>query len=381
MKIVSSMSPKIQVFLSYASEDRGAVEALYGQLQEEGLSPWMDSKDILPGEQWEQRIWKAIHDSDFFCVILSNNSIHKRGFLQKEIKKALDLWEEKLSDDIYLIPIRLEPCDPPDELKRFHWIDYGEEAWPTRLLKSIEEGVERRNLRYEYHPISDAPLEIRYMQAKDVREGLPTYEAEAEYPQLSGPPGILLEDINRKLSEFALKLIADFMKGSEIQFDKDQFEGETIPVTMTLSYLEASSQAILLTDQLLSVRFSISWYGAGAAHGNQNTETLNFNLHPTKLLQLKDLFLPESDYLRLISKYCIQDLLSQGTPTPEEGASPEEKNFKSFLITANSLDFVFDPYQVDCYAAGTKEVSIPYKEMQDILDRKGPLAPLLGSES
>jgi hypothetical protein len=65
----------------------------------------MDKKDILPGERWKSSIRKAVRDSDFFLACLSANSINKRGWIQKEIKDALDIWQEKLEDDIYLIPV------------------------------------------------------------------------------------------------------------------------------------------------------------------------------------------------------------------------------------------------------------------------------------
>ena len=33
-------------------------------------------------------------------------SVNQRGFLQSEIRQALEVWKEKLPDDIYLIPVR-----------------------------------------------------------------------------------------------------------------------------------------------------------------------------------------------------------------------------------------------------------------------------------
>ena len=92
-----------QIFLSYAREDEEKVKNLYQELSDAGFRPWMDKKDILAGERWRSSLQTAIRRSDFFLACLSANSVNKRGFLQKEIKDALGIWQEKLDDDIYLI--------------------------------------------------------------------------------------------------------------------------------------------------------------------------------------------------------------------------------------------------------------------------------------
>jgi hypothetical protein len=127
-----------QIFLSYAREDEEKVEKLYQRLSEAGFKPWMDKKDIRPGEKWKTAIQKAIRDSDFFLACLSANSVSKRGILQGEVKEALDIWQEKLKSDIYLIPVRLEDCEVPENLRDFQWVDLFEEDGWTRLKEAIE---------------------------------------------------------------------------------------------------------------------------------------------------------------------------------------------------------------------------------------------------
>jgi hypothetical protein len=133
-----------QIFLSYAREDEEKVENLYQRLSDAGFKPWMDKKDILPGERWKSSIQIAIRRSDFFLACLSANSVNKRGFLQREIRDALDIWQEKLDSDIYLIPVRLEDCKVPANLCDFQWVSLFEEDGWTRLLQAIQVGMERR---------------------------------------------------------------------------------------------------------------------------------------------------------------------------------------------------------------------------------------------
>ena len=136
--------PTAQVFLSYARPDAEKVESLYQKLSNARFKPWMDKKDILPGEIWQFCIRKAIRHSDFFLVCLTANSIDKRGWIQREIKQALDIWQEKLDSDIYLIPARLEDCEVPGSLRDFQWVNLFEEDGWTQLVKAIQEGMERR---------------------------------------------------------------------------------------------------------------------------------------------------------------------------------------------------------------------------------------------
>ena len=76
----------IKIFLSYASEDYSLVSDFYDRLKKIGINSWMDKKDILPGENWERSIWRAVKNADFIILFLSNHSVNKRGFFQKEIK-------------------------------------------------------------------------------------------------------------------------------------------------------------------------------------------------------------------------------------------------------------------------------------------------------
>lgn len=138
------MKAKAQMFLSYAREDEGKVRNLYQKLSDAGFKPWMDKKDILPGERWESSIWRAIKHSDFFLACLSANSANKRGWIQKEIKEALDIWQEMLDSDIYLIPVRLEDCEVPESLCDFQWVNLFEKDGWTQLMKAIQIGIERR---------------------------------------------------------------------------------------------------------------------------------------------------------------------------------------------------------------------------------------------
>ena len=59
-----------RIFLSYTRKDADPVEKLYQLLQEAGFYPWMDTKDLLPGEVWETVIQETIKAAPFFVACL-----------------------------------------------------------------------------------------------------------------------------------------------------------------------------------------------------------------------------------------------------------------------------------------------------------------------
>jgi tetratricopeptide (TPR) repeat protein len=133
------------VFLSYAREDQSRVEEVYDRLAEAGLRLWMDKRDLLGGEQWKYAIMTAINSADFVLICLTQMSVNKRGYLQTEIRESLELWRQKLEEDIYLISVRLGECAVPDRLRPFQWIDLFQKGGFEGLVRAIQEGMRRRS--------------------------------------------------------------------------------------------------------------------------------------------------------------------------------------------------------------------------------------------
>jgi hypothetical protein len=128
----------LRVFLCHASSDKPAVRSLYNRLCYDAFDPWLDEENLLPGEEWEKEIPKAVRNSDIVLVCLSHNSINKSGYLQKEIKFALDVADEQLEGTIFLIPVKLEECDIPDRLRRWQWVDLFKENGYVRLRRALK---------------------------------------------------------------------------------------------------------------------------------------------------------------------------------------------------------------------------------------------------
>ena len=124
-----------KVFISYAQEDTDASTRLYNDLKNAGLNPWLDKEDLLPGQSWNLEIKKAIKKSKYFVALFSSKSVQKRGYVQKEFKLALDVFDEFPEGEIFAIPARLDECEIPYE--RFRSIER------VDLFPSWEEGIKR----------------------------------------------------------------------------------------------------------------------------------------------------------------------------------------------------------------------------------------------
>jgi hypothetical protein len=131
------MKTNPKIFLCYAREDKEKVAALYQKLRDEGFAPWMDEAEMLAGAHLA-KIKKAIQTSDFFLPCPSSNWGNRRGFYLDELRDAMKIVRELSVDYIWLIPVRLEICDVPNELKKFIWINLYEEDGFMKLKKTIQ---------------------------------------------------------------------------------------------------------------------------------------------------------------------------------------------------------------------------------------------------
>jgi hypothetical protein len=122
-------------FICYCKEDRAIALRLREDLERSGVSTWIDKKNLLPGQEWELEIPAAIRRSDLFLALMSKRSVDKHGYVQKELRIALDVLDEFPPGDVFVIPVRLEPCEPRhDQLKNKQRVD---------LFPNFEDGLEQ----------------------------------------------------------------------------------------------------------------------------------------------------------------------------------------------------------------------------------------------
>lgn len=61
------------VFISYVHEDYETIKRLTDELEANGISVWLDRKELQPGVRWEQAISDAIRNGIYFIACFSKN--------------------------------------------------------------------------------------------------------------------------------------------------------------------------------------------------------------------------------------------------------------------------------------------------------------------
>jgi formylglycine-generating enzyme required for sulfatase activity len=174
----------LQIFLCHSADDKPAIRQLYTKLRQELYQPWLDEADLIPGQDWAMEIARAVRASDVVVVCLSLTSITKEGFVQKEIKQALDVADEKPEGTIFVVPLRLEDCEVPERLRRWHWVNLFDSDGYEKLLRALrkrEQGQRTPAGSFESH----SQLDEHIKRDKDQHPVPVKYQAIAESAVLS----------------------------------------------------------------------------------------------------------------------------------------------------------------------------------------------------
>ena len=126
------------MFLCHANEDKPFVVETANRLLHDGVLTWLDKKDLLPGDNWKAAIEDALERADFVLIFLSNSSVVKRGFVQREMKYALEQMQERPFGARYIIPLLVEDCELPRELRGIQWARCSDAEWYEKLLRVFE---------------------------------------------------------------------------------------------------------------------------------------------------------------------------------------------------------------------------------------------------
>jgi hypothetical protein len=139
--LVTSVDPvgsdEKRIFLCHATVDKVAVLGVYRRLHDDGLAPWLDTKDLGAGKEWALEIPRQIRSSYRFLVFLSDQTVATRGYRQKEIVRALEVAEEMAEGQAFIIPVRLDECEVPERLRRWNWVDLFHDGGYIKLLAAL----------------------------------------------------------------------------------------------------------------------------------------------------------------------------------------------------------------------------------------------------
>ena len=360
------------IFLSYASPDRERVEPYYRLLSAKGYSVWMDCKDLQPGQNWNFEIQRALEKATFVVAFISNNSIDRRGFVQRELKLALDKLNEKLPEDIYLIPVALDKdARVPDSLRAIQVVQSSASDCNERILASLDLQLNRlgvvRTQAREAHDLSWSSRVFR-----ESWEGLPGYEVELQYFEFASEKYPSVRQITEAVWGRLLSALFEH-RGAKLAQSPDYLNFGQDKYFRTNTYDAHCSQPAII-GRMLSMNYAVHGYGAGAAHGNLHFETYNFVLDPLfEVRALAEMFdRPDEAFARL-QQHVRQKLfdVELGDGSEKHKLIPDQVNsgtrawedFRAFVFNPEGIEILFPPYQVAAYACGPQFAKVPYQDI------------------
>jgi hypothetical protein len=146
---MSNTNRPLRVFLSHSHGDSEIVGALYNRLIKDGVDAWVDEKKLLPGQHWESEIAKAIRNCDVFIALFSGHGFSKEGYIQKEMKLALDIANGKTTENYFLIPARLDDNAPSESLMSTQAVNLFESNGYENLLNLLKAQADQIGLKLQ----------------------------------------------------------------------------------------------------------------------------------------------------------------------------------------------------------------------------------------
>lgn len=136
------------------------------------------------------------------------------------------------------------------------------------------------------------------------------------------------------------------------------------------------------SEELISLTGEVYSY-TGGAHGNTQYVSSNYMIRDGRAtpLKLSSFFKPGADYMKVLSTYCVNDLLVKGAGwvVSADIKSFNEKDLGVFAVSPGGIKFAFAPYAVGPYAEGSYFVVVPMRELRGIMDPEGPLSRFIES--
>jgi hypothetical protein len=121
------------IFISFAGQDLKVASTLCKALEGRGFQCWISSRDILPGENFQVAIVRAIRMAKMMLLVFTANSNNS-----EEMTKELALASQH---KLIVVPLRIEDVAPNDafayEFATRQWIDFFAD-WETAMNQLSE---------------------------------------------------------------------------------------------------------------------------------------------------------------------------------------------------------------------------------------------------
>jgi WD40 repeat protein len=141
-------------FISYVREDSARVDELQRVLEANGIAVWRDLVRLLPGDDWEAGVRRAITDDAlvFIACFSRASESGRKTYMNAELALAVEELRLRRPDVPWLIPVRFDDVQPPNlnlgagrTLRSLQWADLSgtdRDDQAGRLVRSVRRLLE-----------------------------------------------------------------------------------------------------------------------------------------------------------------------------------------------------------------------------------------------
>jgi hypothetical protein len=136
------------------------------------IRPWIEF-----GLDWRKNIDSAVNGAQVVILLISNQSISKKGYSQEIFERTIELIKEIRKNLFYVIPLRLDDCVLPQSLEFLEWRDYFGTNAHEELINSMSKFTGASAVyATENEPTASHPDEFPIQSPADIYENLDWYK-------------------------------------------------------------------------------------------------------------------------------------------------------------------------------------------------------------
>ena len=137
MKIPPHIKQSSRVFVYYSSKDKKAVHELCHRLRTDGFETWLSDEHLSLGPGRCGEIEAAVRLSDISIVCISRAAIHAKDHFGTDLEVIAAVADKELKGTATIAPLKLDKCEIPEALRKWHWVDLFDRRGYRQLKKSI----------------------------------------------------------------------------------------------------------------------------------------------------------------------------------------------------------------------------------------------------
>jgi hypothetical protein len=132
----------MKVFISYSSKDEALASKLVASLEAAGLDAWYTKREVLPGDNWAEKIANGLKESNAMVVLVTPDSLESDA-VQSSISYALG--DKSFSKRLIPVIVGESKDFPADKMpwifKRLHTVNLSKDGQHEEQFKEIAQAL------------------------------------------------------------------------------------------------------------------------------------------------------------------------------------------------------------------------------------------------